>query len=233
MTAQKDAAVINREDGRPGTGCRGAILDFVHADGSAWTTMPPALLNLFAVRNGHFLFESGHHGNLWLDLDSAFTRPTSLKPFVRELAQRLAAHSPDAVCGPATGGAVLARAVASAMGLQSVSAERLEQSGAAVKYRIPAGNGERLRGQNVVVVDDAINAGSAVKATLAEVQAWGATPVAIGALLVLGKTGPEFFAARRLPLECIAELPNTLWTPEECPLCAAGVPVEIPERTCL
>ena len=31
-------------------------------------------------RRGHFLLESGHHGNLWLDLNSLFLRPAALLP---------------------------------------------------------------------------------------------------------------------------------------------------------
>jgi hypothetical protein len=29
-------------------------------------------------RRGHFVLESGHHGNLWLDLNSLFLRPAAL-----------------------------------------------------------------------------------------------------------------------------------------------------------
>jgi hypothetical protein len=28
------------------------------------------VLELLSARNGHFLLESGHHGDLWLDLES-------------------------------------------------------------------------------------------------------------------------------------------------------------------
>jgi orotate phosphoribosyltransferase len=31
-----------------------------------------AFLDLVAARHGHFRLESGHHGRLWLDLDSLF-----------------------------------------------------------------------------------------------------------------------------------------------------------------
>jgi orotate phosphoribosyltransferase len=47
--------------------------------------------------------------------------------------------------------------------------------------------------------------------------------VGIGALLVLGKAALAFASGKGVPLWSIATLPNTLWTPAECPLCAAGV----------
>jgi hypothetical protein len=32
--------------------------------------MQPELLSLVAARNGYFRLESGHHGTLWLDLET-------------------------------------------------------------------------------------------------------------------------------------------------------------------
>lgn len=61
--------------------------------------MEAQLLDLVSARRGHFRLESGHHGNLWLDLDSLFLRPALLLPFARELARRLAAHRVEAVVG--------------------------------------------------------------------------------------------------------------------------------------
>ena len=42
--------------------------------------MEEKLLELLSVRRGHFVLESGHHGNLWLDLDSLFLRPAGCCP---------------------------------------------------------------------------------------------------------------------------------------------------------
>lgn len=63
------------------------------------------LLALLARRQGHFRLESGHHGDLWLDLDSLFLRPTRLRRFAEALALRFANLSIEAVCGPLVGGA--------------------------------------------------------------------------------------------------------------------------------
>jgi orotate phosphoribosyltransferase len=63
------------------------------------------IVDLLDAREGHFLLESGHHGDLWLELDSLFLRPGRLAPLAAELARRLAAHEVDAVCGPMRSGA--------------------------------------------------------------------------------------------------------------------------------
>jgi hypothetical protein len=53
-------------------------------------------------------------------------------------------------------------------------------------------------------------------------QSLGANVVAIGALLVLGDTIRAFAADKHLPLELLKHMPNNLWAPSQCPLCAAG-----------
>ena len=82
-----------------------------------------------------------------------------------------------------------------------------------------------MRDQRVAVVNDVINAGSAVRGALIDLDACGARPVAIGALLVLGTSAARLAADRGVALETLASLPNTLWTPAECPLCGRGVPL--------
>jgi orotate phosphoribosyltransferase len=54
--------------------------------------MENTLLSMIDVRRGHFRFESGHHGDLWLDLDSLFRRPVRLRPAVELLTRRIADH---------------------------------------------------------------------------------------------------------------------------------------------
>ena len=100
-----------------------------------------------------------------------------------------------------------------------------------VAYRIPGALRETVRGKRVAIVNDVINAGSAVHGTFADLQICGAETVAIGALLVLGPSATNFAAERSVALESIATLPNVVWTPSECPLCAAGAPLNEPPGT--
>src|SRR4029079_16392176 len=83
------------------------------------------LLTLAGARPGHFLFESGHHGDVWLDLDGLFARPRSLRPCVTELSERFRPYRIDAVCGPLEGGALLARMVADVLNCESSYSERI------------------------------------------------------------------------------------------------------------
>jgi orotate phosphoribosyltransferase len=195
-------------------------------------SLPEGFASLLAFRKGHFRLESGHHGDLWLDLELLCLRPERVWRFTAELARRLSKHHVEAVCGPLIEGAFVALMVAAEMEVQFCYAERSAppQSDTLypVKYQIPGALRSKVHGKRVAIVNDVINAGSAVRGTFADLQASGAKPVAIGALLVLGTSASSFAADHHIPLESISQLPNNLWAPSECPLCAARVPLEKP-----
>ena len=188
------------------------------------------LIEALAARRGHFRLESGHHGELWLDLDALFARPARLAPFVAELAERLSGCGAEVVCGPLVGGAFVAQAVADRLGIEASWTERVAApSGGglyAARYRIPEALRDRLRDRSVAVVDDVVNAGSATRATIADLRACGARPIALGALLVLGEGAAQLARAEGLALASVAALANAIWEPDDCPLCAAGVELE-------
>jgi orotate phosphoribosyltransferase len=198
---------------------------------------PGDLLELLDGRRGHFLLESGHHGELWLDLDTLFLRPARLVPFVEDLARRLAeAVEPDAVCGPLLGGGLIAGAVATLLDIELYVAEPLAPAGDdgcsgelfRARYAVPEATRGRLSGLRVAVLDDVMNAASAVRATVNDVRAAGADVVAIGALLVLGCSATDYAARERFALVNAAAIPNRIWEPPVCPLCGEGRPLEVP-----
>ena len=193
--------------------------------------MRDALIALLAGRRGHFQMESGYHSEWWFELDRLFAEPARLRPFVAELARRLAVHRLDAVCGPMTGGAKLAEMIAAELGIEAFVAERHEPTAPAdglfpIKYTLPADSRARVRGKSLAIVDDAISAGSAVRGTHADLIACGARPVALGALFVFGDAIAPFAADKGLALEAIAPVDYALWPPTACPLCQAGRAVE-------
>lgn len=188
------------------------------------------LLHLLAARRGHFRLESGHHGDLWLDLELLFLRPRAILPLAQELARRLSAHSIDAVCGPLVEGAFVAQLVAAELDVEFSYAEPIRHPDRGglypVEYRLPGALRHAVDGKAVAIVNDVINAGSAVRGTFRDLEACGAKPVAIGALLVLGPWSTRYAAENGIPLEHLAVLSNDIWAPEDCPLCAAGHPID-------
>jgi len=203
-----------------------AMYDAMHDD----------LVRLVGPRSGHFLLESGHHGDLWLDLDRLLLKPRVVAPFASQLAARLSPFAIDAVCGPFNGGAFLAQMIASELDIPFCSTERQcvpdvvsDNTRNHVDYRLPDGSCDAVAGKRIAVVDDAINAGHAVRGTLAALRSCVAEPVVVGALLGLGTSGERPASFDDLPLTTITSLPSTLWREADCPLCARGVPLERPD----
>jgi orotate phosphoribosyltransferase len=190
-----------------------------------------AAMALLAARSGHFLLESGHHGDLWLELDGLFWSTGAVEPLVAALAERIRPYEVDVVCGPLVGGALLAQLVAARLGAGFCYTERTATGSGlyAAAYRVPDVLRSRLAGTRVAIVDDVVNAGSAVRATLAAVGAAGAEVVAFGALLTLGSTPATVAADAGLPLEALGTRPTEIWEPGRCPRCATGEPLEAPQ----
>lgn len=192
--------------------------------------MQEEVLNLLAARKGHFLFESGHHGDLWLDLELLCLRPRLIRRLVAKLADRLRPHNVEVICGPLVEGAFVGLMIAAELGIDFTYSERflhpVKDGLFPAGYRVPTTLRNSVRGKRVAIVNDVINAGSAVRGTYADLLSCDATVVAIGALLVLGRSAVDFAAREGIVLESIAVLPNQLWHPAECPLCTQGIPLE-------
>ena len=187
--------------------------------------MRQTIVGLLKERTGHFAFESGHHGATWLELEKLFLEPGKVRPIVEALSARLARHAPEAICGPLTEGAFLALLVALELGLPFAYTQREHRDGAAI-YRIAPALAAELHGLRVAVIDDVINAGSAVSATLAALKAAGAQPVALGAMAVYGGAAAALASAQELPLETLDTRPGRIWDAADCPLCAEGIPLD-------
>jgi len=190
------------------------------------------LLSLASPRHGHFRLESGHHARLWLDLDPLFVHPARVHPFVTRLARALRPYKVAGVCGPLVGGAFLAQMLATALKVEFFFTERVMLGEGAglyqAQYHLPRPARSRVGDKRLAVVDDAISAGSAVRASYVELQGHGAEPVVIGALLMLGSAASPYFAERGVPIETVVRVPFDLWVPAECPLCASGEALDDP-----
>jgi orotate phosphoribosyltransferase len=180
-------------------------------------------------RRGHFDLGTGYHGDVWLDLDALFLRPALLRPHVRWLADRLRQHQVDAVCGPMEGGAFLAQAIADRLGTAFLAGHRAAATrpGEATAYRLPCVRGG-ITGWRVVIADDAVNAGTAVRACSDQLHRRGAVPVAVAALLTLGAASATVAEAMSVPLYAASTMDSQAWPGDSCPLCANGIPLTDP-----
>lgn len=195
-------------------------------------TKPAAtsFFELTAARRGHFQLESGHHSELWFDLDALFAVPARIDPFVKQLSASVRSHNVAAVCGPLLGGAFLAQLIAHELDVDFCFTERVMPRDATglyqASYPLPPAFRARVHGRRIAMVDDVMSAGSALRGTYTELQTHGAAPVVAGALMVLGTTGAGFFAGQQVAVEAVVRESYSVWLPSECPLCKADKPVE-------
>jgi orotate phosphoribosyltransferase len=192
-------------------------------------TAPNDFLGVVAGARGHFRFESGHHSDRWLDLDALFADASVVSPWVARLVERLRRYDVAAVCGPLTGGAFLGQMVAAQLGAHFVFTDRVVPPNAdgiyRVEYPLRPSLARLVRGERVAIVDDVVSAGSASRATYASLAAAGATPVVVGALLLVGNAARRHFGEIGVAVEAVSETDGMLWLPADCPLCRSGVPL--------
>jgi orotate phosphoribosyltransferase len=192
--------------------------------------MDDHLLSLVRGRRGHFRFESGHHGDVWFDLETLCLNSREIRAFTGRLAAQLKKYQVDVVCGPLVEGAFVALLVSLELGCQFAYAERFDdttrQGLFPVQYRLPKSLHSAVSGKRVAIVNDVISAGSAVRGTFFDLREIGAKVVVIGALLALGDAITVFANEHGAALELLERMPHNLWQPSECPLCAAGIAIE-------
>ena len=126
------------------------------------------------------------------------------------------------MCGPLEGGAFLAYAVADRLGIAFLAGYRSPT--VVARYQLPPVPGG-IGGWRVAVVDDAVNAGTAIAACLEELRGRDAVPVAVAALLALGEASTMVPASLGVPFYAAGTMPSRAWPAQECPLCADGVSV--------
>src|SRR2546428_10075484 len=131
--------------------------------------MQEQVAELLPTREGHFVFESGHHGQVWLDLQLLLLHPERVQPLAEALADRLRGYHAAAVCGPLVEGAFVGLMVASSLRLPFYYSEPVRDHRTAglfpVSYPIPKQLEPELRGKRVAIVNHVIDTRTATPCT--------------------------------------------------------------------
>jgi orotate phosphoribosyltransferase len=139
---------------------------------------------------------------------------------------------PEAVVGPALGAihreVFLATAFDELLSqgepVRAIFAERVtDASGDANAFAIRRGI-ELAANEKVLVVEDVTTTGGSVRKVLNLVQALGATPVAVAALVDRSGGSITF----DVPFHKLMSLNLESYEPDKCPLCAKGLPIDKP-----
>lgn len=171
-----------------------------------------------AVMRGHFRLSSGRHSDTFVQKFRLFEDPVA----TIRAGEMLAARWPegfDVVAAPAVGAVVFGFATALAAGARSIFAERVDGEMSFRRgFAISAG-------ERVLVVEDVVTTGGSAAEVVELAARTGGSVVGVGALV--DRVDPS-----RQPLgtslRALITLEAKSWSPEQCPLCAAGTRLDDP-----
>lgn len=175
-----------------------------------------ALEETGALRKGHFKLSSGLHSDTYVQCSQLLRRPEEAMKAGRAIAEKLSGKV-ELVFSPALGAVLIGFATAYALGTEMVFAER---SGGAMELR----RGFRIEpGCRVLLVEDVITTGGSALELARMVEQAGAEVA--GLACIVDRRSAEDI---RYPVTSLIRIKAGTYPPEECPLCAEGVPVDSP-----
>jgi len=171
-----------------------------------------------ALLDGHFKLTSGRHSNAYFQCAKVLQYPEHLSAVCGRIAGHFTDKGIETVISPAIGGIVVGTEVGRQLNVKTIFAER--KDGAMTIRR-----GFSLEpGERVLVIEDVITTGGSVAEVISLINAAGALLVGVGSVVDRSngrvKLADDQFSV--LSMEVIS------YTPEECPLCKEGVPIDAP-----
>ncbi len=190
-------------------------------------TVKQIYMDAEALLEGHFKLSSGNHSQFYLQSAKVLEDPRTAQKLAAALASQIQEHGIkiDTVCAPALGGLIAGYALASALDVRYIFAERID--GVMTIRR----GFEVAENEKVLICEDIITTGgSAVEAATA-IEQLGGSVVAFAALANRGFCRREHSNIQRhdnckLPKEtpffALADFDFPMYPPEACPLCQDG-----------
>jgi orotate phosphoribosyltransferase len=180
------------------------------------------LLDLYrtsgALLEGHFRLTSGLHSPGYLQCALVLQHPAHAEVLGRAIADRVRDRRATVVLSPALGGVVIGQEVGRALGVRAIFAER--QDG-----RLALRRGFTLAASDrVLVVEDVMTTGGSTRETIEVAKAAGGQVV--GTASIVDRSGGTI--RFDVPFTALLEIALPTFDPEQCPLCAQGLPVVKP-----
>ncbi len=183
---------------------------------------PEPFLDLFrrsgALLEGHFRLSSGLHSAGYLQCALVLQDPANAELLGRAIAARTNTLRATVVLSPALGGVIIGHEVGRALGVRAIFAER--QDGA-LMLRRGFSLSERDR---VLVIEDVLTTGGSTRETMQVASAAGAQVIGVAAIVDRSAGAVRF----DVPFHALLDIDLPTYEPEQCPLCAQGLPVVKP-----
>src|SRR5262245_27959549 len=180
------------------------------------------------LQNDHFVYISGDHGSGWIAKDAIYPHTDRVERLCRNLGKLVAGRKIDIVCGPATGGLIIAEWTAHELGILSTFTEHDPAPNSTSKrgrFILRRGYDHLVAGKRVLVVDDIVNTGLSVRQSIEAVRAAGGRVDVVGALVNRGNVDAAGLGVDKFLY--LLEFKVPAWPAAVCPLCRDGVPVNV------
>jgi len=180
-----------------------------------------------ALLEGHFKLSSGNHSQYYLQSAKVLEDPKTAKLLAEALAQQIkeSGLEIDTVCAPALGGLIAGFALATALDVRYIFAER-------VNGEMSIRRGFEVRkGERVLMCEDIITTGGSAMEAAAVVEEFGGKIVGVAALANRGfchregsdiETKPNCKLPQDIPFFALADFTFEMYSPDKCPLCKDG-----------
>eukprot|EP01156_Anaeramoeba_ignava_P017471 Anaeramoba_ignava/a768_13.p1 GENE.a768_13~~a768_13.p1 ORF type:complete len:205 (+),score=-3.48 a768_13:804-1418(+) len=180
-----------------------------------------------ALLEGHFKLSSGNHSKFYLQSAKVLEDPKTAKLLAEALAEQIKASGVqvDAVCSPALGGLIAGFALATALDVRFIFAERVDG-----EMTIRRGF-EVAKGEKYLICEDIITTGGSALEAAKQVEKDGGEIVGYAALANrgfctrYGKTDEPKVNCKlpaNLPLFALEDFTFEMYAPEDCPMCKEG-----------
>ena len=180
-----------------------------------------------ALLEGHFKLSSGNHSQFYLQSAKVLENPKTAKLLADALALEIkeSGLKIDTVCAPALGGLIAGFALAQALDVRYIFAERVDG-----EMNIRRGF-EVSKGERVLMCEDIITTGGSAMEAAEVVKSLGGEIVGVAALANRGfchregsdiETKPNCKLPQDIPFFALADFTFEMYSPNDCPLCKDG-----------
>jgi orotate phosphoribosyltransferase len=175
-----------------------------------------------ALLEGHFRLTSGLHSNQYFQCAKVLQYPKYCEALCSDIASRFRGERLDVVVAPALGGIVVGQETGRLLNLRTMFTERSE---GVMQLR----RGFEIRpGERVLVCEDVVTTGGSVNEVIGIVKKAGGVVAGVGYIVDRSGGGVHFAVDQNGLQYPVMTLKVVAYRPEECPLCAQGMPVVKP-----